>query len=254
MIDLVYLCVADSRYNHIELRMSLRSIARHLSGVGKVYVVGHAPKWIEGVEHMPVSDDRRRVPDYNIMNKIRVFCENYDGDRFLFINDDHFLLQDFEATAFPYFYQGSLQDYVRKRGLDPYGRRANNTLQYLIKNELPVKHFDCHYPIIYDRKKFLEVVVNAVDWTNRDGFIIKSLYTNSLGIEGERIRDYKLNELPPPEARVFSTYPHIKHSIQRFLTDKFRIKSKFEKTDIGHGNPQNAKLPHEAHAYRQQYR
>lgn len=231
-IDLVYLLVPDSRYRHIEIRMSLRSVERHLKNLGKVYVVGHLPKWSQGLEHMPVDDDRKRPSDWNIMNKLRVFCENYDGDRFLFINDDHFLLADFDATSFPYFHMGSLEEYCRRRGLDPYGRRCNNTLRHLQSNNLPTKHFDCHYPIIYDKKLFMEHVVNAVDWNSKDAFIIKSLYANRLRIEGQEIKDYKLNALPPDRALVFSTYPHIKHSIQRFLMDKFARQSKFEQTGI----------------------
>jgi hypothetical protein len=229
-IDVVYLCMRESRYRHLELRMSLRSLETYCSAIGTVHIVGHCPDWIQNVNHIPVEDEPRNVPDWNIMNKLRVYCEQ-TTEPFLFVNDDHYFLTWFQAPEFPYFHMGSLEDYVRRRGTgDSYGRRSSNTLQHLKQKGLPTKHFDCHYPIIYDPKKFIETVVKGASWnTHRDGFIIKSLYANSLRIDGIQQKDYKLNEVPPKEAKVFSTYPHIKHSIQRFLTERFPDKSKYEK-------------------------
>jgi hypothetical protein len=231
-MDILYPLVEQSRYRHFEFRMSLRSIEKHLGKVGTVYVIGHLPAWADNIVHIAAEDDTRRPPDFNIMNKIRLFCEQYQGEEFMLFNDDHFLMSDFQADQFPYFYSGTLDDKVRRRGPDPYGKRMSNTLEYLKGKGYPTKHFDIHYPIIYNKTEFIRTVVEAVDWKVSQGFVIKGLYCNSLGIEGTATEDFKLNSHPPKECRVFSTYPHIKHSIQRFLAEKFPEQCKYEQTGI----------------------
>lgn len=233
MIDILYVLGKGSIKGDIELRFSLRSVEKHLQNAGHVWIVGECPKWLHNVNHLPFPDDRNRVPDYNIMRKISHFCEQPENPAsFLFFNDDHYLLSEFTAPDFPYFYQGSLVDYVKLRGPDGYGRRSNNTLKYLQANDLPTKYFDIHTPILYSKQVFLKAVTNAVDWQDPDGFIIKSLYANSLKLEGTPSKDFKINGLPPANCQIFSTFPHVKSSVWRFLQEQFPDQSKYERTGI----------------------
>lgn len=232
-MDILYVLGKGSIKGDIELRFSLRGIEKHLRDVGTVWIVGECPKWLQNVNYIPFHDDRNRPPDYNIMRKIEYFCERLeDPASFVFFNDDHYLLSEFTADDFPYFYQGSLVDYVKLRGPDGYGRRASNTLKYLQANDLPTKYFDIHTPIVYNKEAFLKTVTNAVDWQTPDAFIIKSLYANSLKIEGTESKDFKINTLPPPNCQIFSTFPHVKSAIWRFLQEQFPDQSKYERTGI----------------------
>lgn len=228
MIDVVYTLGKGSHYKDFELRYSLRSVEKYLSGYAKVWIIGECPEWLQNVNHIPFPDEDR-PPDYNITKKIsRAIEEPELTEDFIFFNDDHFLLHPFEAKAFPYFYDKQLDIYLKERGTDTYGRRAKNTLEHLRANNLPIKHFDIHYPIIYNKSLFLKHVVTAVDW-NRNSYIIKSMYANSLNIEGEQAKDNKDGKVLPVNAKVFSTTPRFRYNIQRFLMESFNNMSKYER-------------------------
>jgi hypothetical protein len=233
VISVVYILGTGSVLNNIEIRYSLRSIERYLTGYDRVWVIGECPAWLQNVYHIPFQD-RQGVPsDFNIMSKVTRACQD-DAitDPFLFFNDDHFLLHPFTASEFPYFYHGTLEKYIKQKSANTYAQRANNTIRYLKTNNLPLKHFDIHYPIIYKKELFLKHVTSAVDW-NKTCYIIKSMYANSLFIEGEEALDYKLaRTFPPVEAKVFSTTPKITPNLKGFLKWKFPKMSRFEKTGI----------------------
>jgi hypothetical protein len=227
-MDIVYTLGVGSKYKNHELRFSLRSVEKFLTGYGKVWIVGECPDWVRNANHIPAADSGKN-PDHSIMLKITEACNHPEvSDDFLFFNDDHFLLSAFSAPEFPYYYHGNLTAYVKNRGLDGYGRRANNTLQNLTKRDLPSKYFDVHTPIRYNKKTFLETVTSQPWDRTADGFIIKSLYANALNIEGIEIKDGKLNSLPGKDVNIFSTYPHVKSAIWRFLQEQFPKMSNFE--------------------------
>jgi hypothetical protein len=228
MTDVVYTLGKGSRLKDFEIRMSLRSIERHLKGILCVYVIGEKPDWLQNVVHMQY-DDESSVPDYNIMRKVTAACDLPEiTDSFLFMNDDHFLLQDFEAETFPYYYMGTLEQAFKGRN-DGYGKRANNSLKHLQENNLPTKHFDIHTPILYNKQEFKKNV-SSLDW--KEGYIIKSLYANSLKIEGVEMKDNKINHPPQANDKIFSTFPHLKASVTRFLTETFPEQSRFERIGL----------------------
>lgn len=231
-MTVVYSLGTGSVLKNFELRMSLRSVEKYLSGYSDVWIIGEFPDWLQNCQNKPLADTSK-IPDHNIMLKIKAACETAEiSDDFLFFNDDHFLLTEFQAPTFPYFHKGSLETYVAKRGKDGYGRRSANTLKFLQDNNLPTKHFDIHTPIIYNKAMFLKHVAD-LDWPkSRDGFIIKSLYANALNIEGIEQADNKFNWPPSPNSKVFSTFPHMKASVTRFLMEQFPKMSIYEKTGI----------------------
>lgn len=230
MNDIVYVVGNGSHYNNFELKMSLRSVEKNVSDFRNVWIVGTKPEWLINVNHIPTDDDLSRPSDYNIMKKVTAACHTNDiSDTFLHIHDDHIIMQPFQAATFPYFCEPSLEKYIIRRNADTYAKRAINTLKYLKSKDLPVKHFDIHYPIIYNKSLFLEHVTNAVDWT-REAYIIKSMYANTLKIEGVEAKDYKIGRtLPPEDVQCFSTTPRFRHNVQRYLLQNFKRPSRFEK-------------------------
>lgn len=233
MIDVVYCLGKGSKYKNAELRYSLRSVEKYLSGIGSVWIVGVLPKWAKVDNFIEMPDPYQYPPDRNIMEKLQVVCEHSVlSENFLFINDDHYLLQPFEADKFPYYQQDHLIDQVKRRGMDGYGRRADNTHKWLVSQGKNTKNFDIHTPILYNKKAFLVEVCGAPWHKAHDGFVIKSLYANSMMIEGEPMKDGKLNTIPGTDVKIFSTYPHVKASIFRFLKEQFPEKSKYEASDF----------------------
>jgi len=228
-MDIVYPIGKGSRYNNFELRMSLRSLEKHLSNMGNVWIIGEKPDWIQNMNHIH-KHDINTVPDRNMMEKLKLACETPEiSEDFLMVHDDHYLLADFDADTLPYYYSEDLTQYVTRRFDQGYGQRAKNSLQYLTEKKLPTLYFDIHYPIRYNKKKFLEVIPTMPWGTTKQGFIIKSVYANSARVLPSFEVDYKINRIPPPECKVLSTYPHIRHEVKNYLSATFTTPSRYEK-------------------------
>lgn len=206
MTDILIPLGTGSRHDNLELRYCLRSIEKHLKGVGNVFLVGEKPDWIQNVIHILAKDNpnnwnRAR----NIYDKIMAginFSELWDNchisgisdyekkelsDNFLFMNDDHFLLQDYEAWEFPYYHRGTI------RGMDygnngPQIKQMDNTERLFLQS---INDFDIHCPIIYNKAKFKKSFPEK--WPEH-GYGIKSLYCAVNDIEGEEIDDLKFKE------------------------------------------------------------
>lgn len=225
MTSVVYALGNKSRHQNIEIRFSLRSVEKHLQGFLDVWIVGERPDFLQNINHISATDPHE-VPDRNIMEKIKLACLHPEiSDPFLFFNDDHYLLSDFKADEFPYYYDMTIWDKIKKRGYDSYGQRMQNTMKHLQMNGKQTKNFDIHTPILYGKQEFIDIVT-TVDWEKKHGFVIKSLYANSLNIEGTYLKDCKHNYPCQP---IYSTFPKIPNNIQKFLFEKFPEKSNFEK-------------------------
>ena len=195
MIDLVYTLGTGSKWEDNELRYSLRSVEKHLHGHNNVYIVGVCPDWLTDVIHIPMGDLYGYNRDRNIYAKIFTACRhNNISDDFLFMNDDHFFLRDFVTAEIPYYHKGRLSYAVELRPHgDNYRVTLNNAYRYLVKRNLPTKHFDVHTPIIYNKKAFIRSL-SVLDWEVYYGYVIKSVYANSLKIDGELIVDCKIDQ------------------------------------------------------------
>lgn len=224
-MTVLYPLGTGSRYGNFELRMSLRSIEKNLSGFTNVVLIGEKPPWIHNITHVGFKDTSR-IADQNICRKILRACECEEvTEDFLFFNDDHFLLHPF-TIDFPYFYNDTLEKYVKKKSGSEYAKRARNTLDYLINRELPIKHFDIHTPIIYN-KSHCKAIFSALPWTS-SGYILKSVYANSLRIEGVNVQDHKNNHIPNKSVQVWSTMPGIRKDVIRWIQGIFPKPSRFE--------------------------
>ncbi len=187
MIDIVIPLNNRSYQKNIELRYCLRSIEKHLSGVGNVFIIGYCPEWVQNIIHIPFEEDpRNRFRDRNIMLKMAEACK--DGrvsDNFLMVHDDHFLLADYQAGDFPYYHMGPMNE-----GQGQYGETKQNTKSLLSFTET-FNNFDCHCPILLNKQLFMRSVALA-DWSKWYGYCMKTLYCVMNGIEGEYIDDIKI--------------------------------------------------------------
>lgn len=198
-MDIMFPMGRGSKVGDLELRMSLRSIEKHIKNVDRIVIVGYKPEWLRDVYHIP-AEDEHPCKETNIYRKILKACQDETvSEDFLFFNDDHFILQDFDAEKFPFYYKGDL--FFILKHLPPYNKysvcvhRTGHTLKNL---GLDTKNFDTHTPIIYNKEKFLQIMPQY-DWSERFSYVVKSLYANSLGILGVKEPDCKIADSPTLE-------------------------------------------------------
>ncbi len=195
MIDVVYVLGKGSIWYNNELRFSLRSVEKHLSGVRDVYIIGECPSFITNAKWIPMKDSYKK--ERNIMEKLKIACEHPDiSEEFLFINDDHFFLKAANADTYPYYFCEPLVEAVKKRRQEStYTKAMWNTLEALQANGFTehLKNFDIHTPIRYNKQAFIESM-KLVDWENPGEYIIKSLYCNSNKIIGCFMPDRKIQK------------------------------------------------------------
>lgn len=194
-MDIVYALGSGSNWDNNELRYSLRSVDKYVNHVGNVYLIGEKPKWIKNIIHIPMND-RPGVEwkEFNIMQKILRACATPALSReFIFMNDDHFLLHVIPPLPF-YYQQTLLSSMFKRRVQDTYHKALDNTYQALMRRDYNVINYDIHVPIIYDKNLFADTVL-SYDWnTAPGGYVIKSLYCNTLGVKGQEVMDLKIKE------------------------------------------------------------
>ena len=198
MTDVVYVLGNGSGWADNELRYSLRSLETYLTDLGTVYVIGSKPKWLTGVVHYPFPDTHI-CKERNIMLKLAYACGHPELSKtFLHCHDDHFALAPVRGTDIPNWAGGPLDviaSAVRKKAPgNHWGDAVANTHRALAKRGHTTHNFDLHYPMLIDKDKYPETM-DLYDWANTPrGFVVKSLYANTLGLRPTFFNDLKLNE------------------------------------------------------------
>ncbi len=207
MIDILIPLGKGPRHADIELRYCLRSIEKHLSGVGNVWIVGERPEWLQGVVHVPMADNTNNWNRArNIYSKIMAGINRQPGhirddgteaevlsDHFLFMNDDHYLLQDYKAAEFPYYHRG-VADLKNMEHNPPQLAQYQNTQNILDEDFID---YGVHCPILYNKSVFVDAFKH-LRWLPH-GYEIKSVYANKVGGWNEQIDDLKFSQPALPE-------------------------------------------------------
>lgn len=106
-MDVLYVLGTGSTHNNQELRYSLRSLARYAQNIGRVYVVGECPRWINKnvVTHIPCDDPYDRKCK-NIWHKV-FYATEYSNisNEFLLSSDDIFHIKPIDLDNYPYFHK-----------------------------------------------------------------------------------------------------------------------------------------------------
>ncbi len=200
-IDVVIPLNHRSFWNDNELKYALRSIQKHLKNYRDVFIIGNKPRGgLVNLGHIPFPD-QFLYPARNIFAKIMKACKNDEiSENFLFMNDDHFLLSNFEADKFPFFYKGFLKEDLSNP--TDYKHTIENTIRVL-NGAHPLKNFDTHTPILYNKKRFIESL-DIYDWNLPHAYAIKSLYCNVQNIPGVYEPDGKIRRAK--EASMLRSY------------------------------------------------
>lgn len=241
-----------SQWNNNELRYSLRSIAKNAKGLGRVFIAGYIPEFVdqESVTCVRVKD-QSNVKHVNILRAIDTAIKQTDIGKdddgwFLYSSDDHFYIRETDFAHYPIYWRGEeLPKEVKKGdGAASYHTTLVSTRKLLEWCGLPVNHMAWHGNTYF----------NAALWKDeRFQFILRNAYEMPEGCEptclmlnywfmcgdkalpGEFIErpDYKFsggNVFQVPDREVISAHDNIGTSaLAVFLRDMFPKKCRFER-------------------------
>lgn len=191
-MTIAYILGNGSKHDNLELRLSLRSVEKYLQPE-RVIVCGHDPGFLsKSVEYISnIPQEKENDAAWGIKENLLALCSHPNTpDTFLLMNDDVFILQPIKE--FPYYHKGELRAAMERLGSGIFYGHLLATVTVLEKRNLSTKHFDGHWPILYD-KKMLKEIIEAQDWDVPLGPTIRSMYCNTLGIQGELADDVKAN-------------------------------------------------------------
>jgi hypothetical protein len=166
-----------SRFNDIEIRYSLRSIAQHMPWVRKVWIVGDRPEFLTGdtslIQHVPHEYAARvgnfRTPVTNLFLQIFLssLIPGLDHEYLLFC-DDFFLLRPYgigEARKVRY-----LQDLsqVKNRGDGLWRDSLWRTYDLLKRLKYTGYNFETHTPTYLRRRWVFEAYCDFRDFVSQD--------------------------------------------------------------------------------------
>mgnify|MGYP003407829840 CR=1 FL=1 len=196
-MDIVYIN-SKSRWSDNEIKFSLRSLEKFASGYRDVYVVGHKPTFLnDNVVHIPFADSYGNKAT-NIMLKVLKASETDEiSDDFCLLNDDYFFVNPVDIKTYPYYWKCDLAHTIQIQR-NEYQQHVIPTYKELLDRKLPTKNFDTHKPIIYNKSLFQDIV-SQYDWNRPYGFILRSIYCNTLGITGIERVDNKVNHSHVPD-------------------------------------------------------
>lgn len=212
----------------------------NLTGIGEVFIVGKQLKVLKGLKYIQCHDEPTgKKKEKNIYRKILAAINHPDvSEHFLFMNDDHFLLQKFDVKKLPFYHKGTLEQTMDKN-LGDYRKSVNHTRKYLLSKDKPTTDFDTHFPILYNKKDFCTFVCNKeLNWDQDFGYVIKSLYANLAGIKGEFGGDCKIQKSMTydeivakiGDKKFFSTSDGCMNAdMIKFLEEKYPNKSSYER-------------------------
>jgi hypothetical protein len=244
-IDVVYVLGTGSKWDDNEIRFSLRSLQKNLKEFRNVYIVGECPKFLQNVIHIPAPDifDPAVNADGNIITKVLAACKDERlSDDFLFINDDHLVLQPVAAAGVPALHHGDMTffgpDYWK---LNFWRTRLKRTMEVLREKDYTTLHFDCHTPIVFNKHLFPEIM-DRFDYQEGIGYTMKSLYGNALYPDGEFLTDqkkkifkgYMLAEIKKLMATpMFMSFNDngLNRSLKWWLIENFPGSSRYENND-----------------------
>lgn len=159
--DILYIVgKRKSQWYDNELRYSLRSIAKYGRNIGRVWLAGYKPPFIneQEVGCLKVMDETT-VKHYNIMHAIEeaVRCLPL-SERFLYSSDDHFYIKPTDFDTYPVYWRGDmLQSEVEADDVNwQYHTTLASTRKLLECCGLPFARFSWHGNTWFDKGLFTE--------------------------------------------------------------------------------------------------
>jgi hypothetical protein len=172
-----------------ELRYSLRSL-RNLPHE-RVWVVGHKPPWVTGVEYVPGNTGTG--DQANAVANLLLACEHVEADRMIVFNDDFYVMDP--VLAVPTYHAGPLAERVKTAGgaYKTHLRVAQERLTEM-GYEQPLA-WTLHIPVAVWRAKLARILGMLTGPTLPEW---RTMYGNLAGALGEQAEDVKVRRRSHP--------------------------------------------------------
>lgn len=183
-VDLVYKIGSKCDWsNYEELRYSIRSAMENFEDLGKIYIIGNSPEWIDKnhVIYIPCEDPYKRNKDANLINKLILACSNERlSNSFVNMSDDMFFLKKTTLNDLKTPLIDNTHLNFDKPVLNKWQTRLKRTVEVL-KNKgfSNINCFEAHTPYLLDKKKYVETLLQF-DYGNDLGYCGNTLYFNSI--------------------------------------------------------------------------
>lgn len=166
-----------------ELRFSLRSLTNVEHE--RVWVVGHRPRWLTGVEHLPLRQGKDRYA--NTLAGVLTACAHVE--RFQLWNDDFYALA---PTEVPVWHLGPIQP-DRYSGMSHPGGRQDTARLLRSWGIDPVLDYAVHVPFIVESEKMVDAIKRA--GTGIRALHRRTLYGNLYQVGGVEVEDVSIGNL-----------------------------------------------------------
>lgn len=186
-LDVVYL-VRPGDSNE-ELRHSLRSLKNmpHRD----VWFVGHLPRWVQGVEHVPGN----RAPSGHqcVWDNVRLACSTKDlSDPFVMMNDDFFVTRPVDRLGV--WWRQPLSEHVASlRGWSAWRQSLVATMDWLTRQGFHhPRSFELHVPLLVRRQEMADALARAAGFSPLFPPQWRTLYGNTADIDAVQACDVKI--------------------------------------------------------------
>ena len=229
-----------------ELRILLRSVERHVSGLSRVVLVCQdLPEWLEpsSVLWIRQGDPFTSCKDANLFRKVgaAIHALGLSGsDRWVFSADDCAFLAPRDLRTMPVIYNGHPREwFAAQTGRGKWFRRMVATFDHLASRgvAMPYSH-DCHLPQAF-RADTITEAMRTVDYSQGNGYCIYTLWRGLEGVTaGEVLQTDVCNRFETAEDgqtvpldKPFCNYTDAPFlgGLHERLYDIFPKKSRFEK-------------------------
>ena len=225
-MDVLYILGRGSKHEDMELRLSLRCLEKNARGIGRVFIVGNKPDWVQNVTHIPAEDTW--TAENNAFQKILKACRSDISDEFLFMNDDFFMIESF-STNYEYFSRGKLE---KREKDDPYSLSINNTFDFVKRYNKTPNNFEVHCPFRINKHRALLLDGIAEYFKKQDtGILFRSLYGNVFDFWFRKAEDTKIYDdvwKDPKETGCISTSDDCDNILNK-IEEMYPNKSRWEK-------------------------
>lgn len=213
-----------------ELRYSLRSL-RNLPH-GRVWLVGHRPEWVQGVEYIPRIQNGTKYVNAT-MNLVKAAEHPDISDPFILFNDDFYVMR--RMRKLPTLNRGRAIEVIHQHRIyrpGPYIRGMVQTYRMLKFMRLGWELFsyELHLPILIHKAPLLEAWERG---QHLEVLHIRTAYGNIANLGGESVPDckvYRANETGWESWPFLSSNDNMNTPVGRFLKRKFRAPSRYERT------------------------
>lgn len=224
-MDILYYVGSGSHHGNRELLYSLRALEKHCKDIGDVWIVGNRPHFLnDKVKYLWVEDGGAWWQ--NAFYKTLAAIKAGISKEFLLMNDDFFMLQDFEAGKYPYYHKGEMPEIPKSK----YQTVICNTGRILKIQGYPTKHYGIHCPIRIDGEKYKQLEKYYTNPYEPVPVSARCLYGNIFCI-GMEVKDNKGKELKDSPTGCYSTTDWITADMFEKLEAMFPTPSKWENVE-----------------------